>query len=64
MTKKIYSKSNRVRVEQTNKHSHKLSRGIIQPEEFTVKRGVGFRKQINLYWQKRDAEKLRYKKTN
>ena len=64
MTKKIYSKSNRVRVEQTNKHSHKLSRGIIQPEEFTVKRGVGFRKQINLYWQKRNAENLRYKKTN
>ena len=64
MTKKIYSKSNRVRVEQTDKHSHKLSRGIIQPKEFTVKRGVGFRKQINLYWQKRDAEKLRYKKTN
>ena len=64
MTKKNYIKSNRIRVEQTNKHSHKLSRGIIQPEEFTVKRGVGFRKQINLYWQKRNAEKLRYKKTN
>jgi len=64
VSKKNYIKSSRVRVEQTNKHSHKLSRGIIQPEEFTVKRGVGFRKQINLYWQKRDAEKLRYKKTN
>jgi hypothetical protein len=62
MAKKNYRKSARDRSISSKKLLHKYASETLQPSEFSVQRGVGFREQVNLYWQKRNADKLKWKK--
>jgi hypothetical protein len=60
--KRNYKRSSGDRSIASKKLLRKYARSDLQPAEFSVQRGVGFREQINLYWQKRNAERERYKK--
>jgi hypothetical protein len=61
MTRKNFKKSSQSRTKETRRHIAKYSPQNNVPGESTIRYGSGFREQVNLYWQKRNAEKKRYK---
>ena len=62
MTRKNFKKSSQSRTKESRRHIAKYSVQNTVPEESTIRYGSGFRDQINLYWQKRNADKLRWRK--
>jgi hypothetical protein len=62
MTRKNFKKSSPERLKETRRHISQYSAQNTVPGECNMKHASGFRGQINLYWQKRNAEKLRWEK--
>ena len=60
MTRKNFKKSSQSRTKESRRHITKYSVQNTVPEESTIRYGSGFKEQINLYWQKRNADKLRW----
>lgn len=60
MTRKNLKKSSSERLKESRRSISKYSVQNLVPGESIIRYGSGFRGQINLYWQKRNAEKLRY----
>ena len=61
MTRKNFKKSSESRTKETRRHIAKYSVQNNVPAESTIRYGSGFRGQINLYWQKRNAAKLKWR---
>ena len=62
MTRKNFKKSSSERLKESRRSISKYSVQNLIPGESTLRYGSGFREQINLYWQKRNADKLKWKK--
>ena len=61
MTRKNLKKSSSERLKESRRHINKYSVQNTVPEESIIRYGSGFRGQINLYWQKRNADKLKWR---
>ena len=61
MTRKNLKKSSSERLKESRRHINQYSAQNTVPEESIIRYGSGFRGQINLYWQKRNADKLKWR---